>query len=115
VDWQERDAEVIAVLNALVEAHPRWWFWKYVDRCVALGYPWNHKRLYRVYHALRLNQLHLTKRWLPSREAIPLTVPERLNQVWSVDFMSDALYRGPGFRAFTLIDDYHRETLAIEH
>jgi len=114
VDWQERDAEVIAVLNALVEAYPRWGFWKYVDRCVALGYAWNHKRLYRVYCALGLNQPRRTKRRLPVREAIPLTVPERSHQVWSADFMSDALYRGPRFRTFNVIDDYHREAVAIE-
>ena len=28
--------------------------------------------------------------------------------------MSDALYRGPRFRTFNVIDDHHREALAIE-
>jgi len=114
LDWQARDAEVIEVLNELVKAFPRWGFWKYVDRCATLGHPWNHKRLYRVYCALRLNQPRRTKRRLPVRVREPLIVPQRPNQVWSADFMSDALYRGPWFRAFTLIDDFNREGLAIE-
>jgi putative transposase len=41
-------------------------------------------------------------------------VPEWANQVWSADFMSDALYQGPRFRIFNVIDDYNREVLAIE-
>jgi putative transposase len=115
VDWAERDAEVIDALNQLVEASPRWGFWKYFDRLRALGRQWNHKRVYRVYCVLRLNQPRRTKRRLPARERIPLLVPERANQVWSADFMSDdALYQGPRFRTFNIIDDHNREALAIE-
>ena len=114
LDWQIRDAEVIEVLNDLVKAHPRWGFWKYVDRCAALDYPWNHKRLYRVYCVLGLNQPRRTKRKLPAREREPLIVPQRANQVWSADFMSDALYHGSRLRTFNVIDDFNREGLAIE-
>lgn len=114
VDRAVRDAEVIDVLNDLVEAHPRWGFWKYFDRLRALGHGWNHKLVYRVYSALGLNQPRRTKRRLPERERIPLLVPERANRVWSADFMSDALYQGPRFRTFNIIDDFNREGLAIE-
>ena len=41
-------------------------------------------------------------------------MPERPDQVWSADFMSDALYHGTRFRTFNVIDDYNREALAIE-
>ena len=41
-------------------------------------------------------------------------MPERLDQVWSADFMSDALYYGTRFRTFNAIDDHNREVLAIE-
>ena len=41
-------------------------------------------------------------------------VPEQLDQVWSADFMSDALYHGTRFRTFNVIDDHNREALAIE-
>lgn len=49
------DGEVIAALNALVEKHPRWGFWKCHDRLRPLGHPWNHKRVYRVYKMMKLN------------------------------------------------------------
>ena len=114
VYWRERDAEIIDVLNTLVEAHPRWGFWKYLDRVEQLGHGWNWKRVYRVYKALGLNQPRRTKRRLPKREPVPLTLPNRPNHTWSADFMSDALYHGPRFRTFNVIDDYNREALAIE-
>jgi len=109
-----RDAEVIAALNGLVAAHPRWGFWKYVQALRNRGAPWNHKRLYRVYCGLGLNQPRRTRRKLPERPRESLQIPERQDQVWSADFMSDALYFGTRFRTFNVIDDHNREVLAIE-
>jgi putative transposase len=114
MDWMERDGDVIEALNGLVEAHPRWGFWKYVERLRALGRRWNHKRIYRVYCGLGLNQPRRTRRKLPEREREALFVPQQLDQVWSADFMSDALYYGTRFRTFNVIDDHNREVLAIE-
>ena len=37
LDWMVRDAEIIEALNGLVEAHPRWGFWKYVDQFAGAG------------------------------------------------------------------------------
>lgn len=110
----DRDAEIIEVLNGLVEEFPRGGFWKYADACRLRGYPWNHKRIHRVYCAMGLNQPRRTKRRLPERDPEPLVVPQGPNQTWSADFMSDALYGGPRFRTFNVIDDYNREVIAIE-
>jgi putative transposase len=78
------------------------------------GYPWNHKRVYRIYCALNLNIRRRSKKRLPSRNPEPLSVPESINQCWSADFMSDALWSGQRFRTFNLIDDYNREALTID-
>ncbi len=111
VDWQVRDGTVIEALNALVAAHPRWGVWKYIARLRALGQLWNHKRIYRVYRQLGLNHPRRTKRRVPS---LPVFVPEAPSEVWSADFMSDALSHGTRFRTFNIIDDFNREVLAIE-
>jgi hypothetical protein len=50
------------------------------------------KRIYRVYRGLGLNLPRRTKRRVPLREPVALGVPPRPSQVWSADFMSDALY-----------------------
>jgi putative transposase len=108
------DQDVIKALNALIERHPSWGFWKCFKALRRLGQTWNHKRVYRVYCSLRLNQKRRTKRRLPKRVKQPLMVPQRPNQVWSADFMSDALYAGRRFRTFNVIDDFNRECLAVE-
>jgi len=110
----ERDADIIQALNALLDKHPRWGFWMCRKVLRRQGHPWNHKRLYRVYCELRLNQKRRAKRRLPTREKQPLSVPHRPNQVWSADFMSDALHAGRRFRTFNVIDDFNREALHIE-
>jgi putative transposase len=41
-------------------------------------------------------------------------VPQRPNQVWSIDFMHDALYNDKRFRTLNIVDDHNREAVAIE-
>ncbi len=41
-------------------------------------------------------------------------MPERPNERWSMDFMSDTLFNGPVFRTLNLVDDFGRECVAIE-
>ena len=43
-----------------------------------------------------------------------LLVPETINQGWSMDFMCDSLVDGRRFRLLNIINDYNRESLAIE-
>ena len=57
-----RDAAVIAGLTDAVARYPRWGFWKLYDRLRVEGRPWNHKRVHRVYCALRLNLPRRTTR-----------------------------------------------------
>ncbi len=71
-------------------------------------------RLYRVYKALRLNIKRRGKRRLPARVKTPLVIPTQPNEVWSADFMADALWSGRRFRTFNVIDDFNREALRIE-
>jgi len=114
VDWAERDRPVIEALNGVVADHQRWGFWKCRDRLRHQGHGWNHKRLWRVYCALKLNLPRRTKRRLPTRLRQPLEVPGLPNWTWSVDFMSDCLWGGRRFRTFNVLDEGVREALAIE-
>ncbi len=101
-------------LNELVERYPRYGFSKLFVLIKRQGYRWNHKRVHRVYCKMGLNMRRKGKRRLPSRSPQPLTVPERMNQSWSIDFMSDSLWDGRKFRTFNIVDDFNREALAIE-
>lgn len=108
------DSSLIEALHQLVEKHPTIGFWKCYYRLRRKGYDCNHKRLYRVYTLLRLNVRRKVKRRVPQRIKEPLLVPATINQGWSMDFMCDSLVDGRRFRLLNIIDDYNRESLAIE-
>ena len=114
VPASRRDAAVIAALMNVVARYPRWGFWKCYDRLRLDGAVWNHKRVHRVYCALRLNLPRRTKRRVPYRVHQPLLAPPVLNQTWALDFMADALYDRRRFRALTILDEGNREGLAID-
>ena len=109
-----RDDQVIKVLLELAERYPQYGFGKMFPIIRRRGFRWNHKRVHRIYCALKLNIRRKGKRRLPARNPDPLSVPESINQCWSADFMSDALWCGRRFRTFNLVDDYNREVLTIE-
>lgn len=108
------DDQVINQLEELVEKHPGIGFWKSYKRIKRKGFTWNHKRVYRVYTQLKLNIRRRAKKRLPARVKQTLFQPETINQVWSIDFMSDSLWDGRKFRLLNIIDDYNRQVLAIE-
>ena len=111
---RNKDAEVMDAINTMIDRHPRWGFWKTFKALRRKGHAWNHKRVYRVYCSLKLNQKRRAKKRLPRRLKQPLFVPPVPNQVWSADFMSDMLYTGKRFRTFNVIDDFNREVVHIE-
>jgi putative transposase len=74
----------------------------------------NHKRVYRIYAE---EQLWVRKRGRKRRVAMPRTAmlaPKAINEVWSMDFVSDALAAGRRFRTLNIVDDFSREAAAIE-
>ncbi len=108
-----RDGEIIKLLLELAHGRPEQGFGKLFKRLRRLGHGWNHKRVYRVYIALKLNKRRKGKRRLPTRNPAPLQVSQTMNECWSADFMSDALWDGPRFRTFNVVDDFNREALTI--
>ncbi len=107
------DAQVADWLLRLTETHRRWGFglcFLYLRN--VKGFCWNHKRVYRIYRELELNLRIKPKRRIKRDKPDALSVPLAINQVWSMDFMSDSLVDGRSLRTFNVIDDYNREDLA---
>ena len=78
------------------------------------GWKINHKRTERLYREAGLS-LRLRRRKRRAAELrVPMLEPERVNQRWSMDFVSDCLWSGRRFRSLTIVDDYTRESPAIE-
>ena len=108
-----RDGPIIKLLLELAWKRPEQGFGKLFKRLRRLGHGWNHKRVYRIYCGLKLNKRRKGKRRLPTRCPSPLVAPEAMNECWSADFMSDALWADRRFRTFNVVDDFNREGLAI--
>jgi len=89
-------------------------FWKLYGYLRKGGNRWNHKRVYRIYRALKMHLRRKMKRRLPKRVKQPLQQATMINKSWSMDFMHDCLYSGRKFRTLNIIDDHNREVLAIE-
>lgn len=114
VKKREAEAVVMTQVLAIANAQPRWGCRKVYDWLRQQGHRWNHKRVHRVYCAMKLNLRIQPRKRLPKRVANPLTQPAAPNECWSMDFMSDALVGGRRFRTLNVIDDFNREALAIE-
>jgi putative transposase len=109
------NAEVADWLLRLTMANRRWGFglcFLYLRN--VKGFVWNHKRVYRIYRELELNLRIKPRRRIKRDKPDALSVPVTINQVWSIDFMSDSLTDGRLLRTFNVLDDYNREGLAIE-
>ena len=111
---KQDDSEVIDCLNTLSEKHPSYGFKKMFHSLRNQGFGWNHKKVYRVYKKLGLNLVRKRRRRLASRERQNLEVPNNYNEIWSMDFMSDALFNSRRFRTLNIIDDYNREAIWME-
>lgn len=108
------DQDVQEALTTLTTKHASIGYWQCCYRLWNKGHLWNHKKIYRVYTDMKLNIRRRAKKRLPERVKQTLSVPDAPNQVWSIDFMSDTLVDGRRFRLFNVIDDFNRESLAIE-
>lgn len=77
------------------------------------GHVVNHKKLYRLYReeGLAVRRRKGRKRAIGTRQ--PLPVPDMAGQVWSLDFMHDALYDGRRIRILGIMDQCSRECLAL--
>ncbi len=69
----------------------------------------NAKRTDRLYREEGLQVRRRVRRRLPRRDRMPLAVPQRPMQRWSVDFVSDQLASGRRFRILNIVDDHSRE------
>lgn len=111
---QKNDQPVIDQLELLIQKHPAIGFWQCYFRLRRAGFAWNHKKVYRVYTALKLNIRRRRRKRLPQRVKQSLYQPASVNEVWSIDFMTDTLWDGRCYRLLNIIDDYNREVIHIE-
>jgi putative transposase len=101
-------------LKELAAARPRFGYkrlWLLLRR---EGWRVNHKRIHRLYKLVGLQLRYKSKKKRPSHARVPMAMPEKLNQCWSMDFISDRLDNGQQFRILAVIDLFSRECLIMK-
>jgi putative transposase len=78
------------------------------------GYLINHKRTERLYREEGLSLRLKKRKKRASHLRVILDRPDRINQHWSMDFVSDNLFNGRRFRVLTVVDDFSRECPVLE-
>lgn len=73
----------------------------------------NHKRIYRLYSDANLAVRKRKKAKRPVSERVPLQTAQRVNEVWSMDFVSDSLANGRRIKCLTVADDFSHEYIDI--
>jgi putative transposase len=110
---QDRNAELRSKLTELARQKPRFGYRRLGVLLEKSGQAVNHKRLFRVYQEAGLGVRRRERKRLERGCAgMPLLI--RPNQEWGLDFVSDALANGRGIRALTVLDDFTKESPAIE-
>jgi len=74
----------------------------------------NHKQVYRLYREEGLAMRRRKSKRFRAEARVPLVLPTRANQMWTMDFTRDSLASGRKFRTLNLMDGYTREALWLE-
>lgn len=100
-------------LRVLAEERVRWGYRRLHVLLRREGIQANHKAVYRLYREEGL-AVRRRKRKRVSVPRRPMVVPQRLNERWSMDYVSDVIRGGRRIRIFNVVDDLSREGLASE-
>ena len=73
----------------------------------------NRKRVQRIYREEQLHVRRRRRKRAQRRVVRPLAVPSRVNERWSMDFMSDQVATGRRLRILNVVDDFSRESVGL--
>ena len=99
-----------ARLRELAEERVRWGYRRLHVLLRREGIQANHKAVYRLYREEGL----AVRRRKRKRVAVPrraMVLPQRLNERWSMDYVSDVIRGGRRIRIFNVVDALSREAL----
>jgi putative transposase len=109
----DRNLHLRQRLRELAEERRRWGCPMLYVMLRREGWRANHKRVERLYREEGLS-LRRRRRKRLSHLRVLRERPVAANQTWAVDFIHDSLISGRRFRAFAVLDEWSRESLAIE-
>ena len=106
---RETDSTLKERLKELATQYPRYGYETLHGLLKLEGRVINEKRTYRIYREEHLQVRRKRRKRLTRQQRVPMPMVTRVNQRWSMDFVSDQLATGRRFRIFNLVDDFTRE------
>jgi len=107
------NAQIGAAIIDLAQARRRFGYRRIHDLLRPVFPGINHKRIYRLYSNANLAVRKRKKPKRPLSERVPLRLAQRVNEVWSMDFVSDSLANGRRIKCLTVADDFSHECIDI--
>lgn len=113
---EEEDERIAQLLRTKTAEYVAWGFWMIFHLLRNEGYPWNHKRVYRVWKAEGLHLRRKQSRPKLRRKYQDLLAPDEVNGGWAMDFVSDWVVgeEKKSVRLFNLVDECSRKALWTE-
>jgi putative transposase len=110
-------AALSARIVTLAQERRRFGYRRIGDLLRMAGSAVNHKRLYRLYRLADLSVRRRRGRKRMKLERVPMTIAQALNEIWSMDFVSDSLASGRRLKCLTVADDFGHECveIAVDH
>jgi putative transposase len=114
VPVEDRNRGLRQRLRELAEERRRWGCPMLYLMLRREGWRANHKRVERLYREEGPSLGRRRRRKRLSHLRVIRAKPTAVNQTWAVDFIHHSLFSGRRFRAFAVLDQWSRESLAIE-
>ena len=110
----KRDAALIEEIKAKAKRKPRWGYRRIHGWLKKQGHQINAKRVHRLWRQEGLNlRRRRRKKRIRGRKHRPM-VPTRINEMWAYDFAFDSCGNGQKVKCLVVVDEFSRESLAIE-
>lgn len=113
VSTRQDDAASRQRLKELADENRAWGYRLLCGRLKLEGFEINHKRVYRLYKEEKLAQRPRGRKRLKGDKQGHPPDPTHVNEVWALDFMSDAIANGRSFRTLNVIDGFTRQCHSI--
>jgi len=113
---EELDQQIADLLHQVTKRFVAWGFWMVFHFLRRQGHCWNHKKVYRIWKSEGLHLRIPPKRSRLKRKYLGLLPPDKINEGWAMDFLSDWVV-GPnqqGVRVINIMDECSRKALWTE-
>lgn len=109
----ERDLSLEKKIQSIAFERRRFGYRRIHGMLKLSGMKINHKKVWRIYRELGLKIKKRSGRKKAIGTRMKREKAMRINQRWSLDFVSDALANGQRIRLLTVIDEFTREALGV--